>query len=82
MMKKGDLFSEVESEKDKYYSVGESLGEDEIVTDDICPKCGSHDIEKGAVIQETDMMYQRWICNNCPQCGEFVYEINFVGTQV
>jgi len=47
-----------------------------------CPECGSTDLEYGKSYNEDGMFYERWICLECPACGENMFNLQFIGVSV
>ena len=40
-----------------------------------CPNCGSHLTEKVHQVEESDLIQQVWICDDCPAEFEAMYDM-------
>lgn len=49
----------------------------------ICPFCGSENLGYGCMeLEDGEMVYYPWTCNNCKREGEEWYELNFQGHNI
>jgi len=49
------------------------------ISQGICPKCGSDNLEYGPVEPEDESIYYPYTCQNCDFDGNEYYDVNFTG---
>ena len=48
----------------------------------VCPKCGSNDLDYGAIEISGNSVYYPWTCEHCGCVGEEYYDLMFAGHNV